>query len=277
MTERPVGCSEIRDAFRAGHLPEGPEVSDHVADCESCSELFADEAQLGRALASNEPVPAPEKELWASLERSLTAEVGPRAWLRSRPTRVRGGLLVAAGALGVASAAAKLRPDFATYPALSLATWLALFSLAALAMVRLLLPSPGRPAVADAAKGVALLVALVLPALYALGLMEPVASAVGHDPSFLRHAFGCFSYGAMLSLPVLIVAWSVERHERLPLGNALLAGGLAGLVANLALLFHCPMNERSHLVLGHATIGFVVAIAVAMLSRAGVPRRSSRR
>jgi len=248
-------------------------VSDHVAGCAPCAELFADDARLGRALASDELPLAPQSELWSSLERSLGSEVGPRAWLRSRPTHLRVALLVVAGALGVASAAAKLRPDFDGYPAASLATWLVLYGLAALAAVRLLLPRPGQATVTDGKKGVALLVALLLPLLYAVGLMVPAASTSGGDDGalFLRHAFGCFSYGAALSLPILLVAWALERHDRLPLGNALLAGGLAGLVANLALLFHCPMSQHSHLLLGHATIGFVLASVVAVIARAGVP------
>src|SRR5262245_35960030 len=130
MSERPMDCAEIRDALLAGSVPSGPEVEAHVRGCSACEELLADEGALGRALSRNETPAIASDELFASLERRVLAESGPRAWLRSRPTPVRAGVALLAGATVVAiggrSALGGGSGAFTT-------PWIALFALAATA------------------------------------------------------------------------------------------------------------------------------------------------
>ena len=91
----------------------------------------------------------------------------------------------------------------------------------------------------------------------------------------MRHATGCFLFGSLLALPFLGLAWALERSDRLPASVLLFAGAASGLVANAALLLHCPLNDRCHLFLGHATIGLALTVALALASR-GLARRHER-
>ena len=46
-----LSCADVRDAFLRGELPEGADLSNHLAECAECRELCADGAELGHALA----------------------------------------------------------------------------------------------------------------------------------------------------------------------------------------------------------------------------------
>src|SRR5262245_58503676 len=98
MSDRPMDCTEIRDALLAGSLPAGPGVDAHLRDCAACSELLENGGALGRALSRSEAPAVSGEELFASLERAVRAESGPRAWLRSRPTPLRAGVALLTGA-----------------------------------------------------------------------------------------------------------------------------------------------------------------------------------
>lgn len=264
-----VDCADIRDAFQAGAIPAGPEVEEHVEHCARCAELFGEEARVGCALADDATATAPSEELWIGFERTLRAEKGARAWLRSRPTYQRTALALTVAALAVGVAAAKPRADWASYPKLSASLWFGLFSVGALGSLWLMLAPLGRPRAPVAIRTGSAIAALGLPASYALGLLEPVAHAAQseHGRDLVRHAAGCFLYGSLLALPFLGLAWALERSDRLSASALLFAGAASGLVANLALLLRCPINDQHHLLLGHATIGIMLAFGLGIASR----------
>jgi hypothetical protein len=256
MSNEPMDCSQIRDALLAGSNPEGPGVSAHLRDCEACEELLRDEGALGRALTQSE-TPAPTDDaLFASLERAVRAETGPRAWLRSRATPVR--LAVAAlAATGVVVFGGLAVRD--TSHSVS-GAWLVAFALSALACLRLLVAPLGRPRRAPGARAALVALALALPLGYAaLSLAPPSPSTGSAAIGFAEQAFACFSYGTFLALPFLAVLFAIERSDRPWLVLLAGFGAVAGLVANTALALHCPNTEPAHLALGHATIGTSLA------------------
>lgn len=272
-----VDCADIRDEFRAGTVPTGPSVDAHVRDCVRCAELFADEARLGRALASDTSASASSDELWAVIEGVVRAETGPRAWLRSRPTRQRLAITVVVAVAAVGLAGLKPRADWAAYPRLSVSVWFSLYSLGVLACLRVMLAPLGKPRPPSSLLAGMGVLALGLPLVYALGLLAPVVHAAGgasgHD--VMKRAAGCFTYGLGMSAPFLALTWALERGHRLPSRTVLLAAAAGGLVANLALLVHCPMNDQEHLLLGHAPIGFATFLVFVAVSRF-MTRRLSR-
>jgi hypothetical protein len=253
MTLESVDCTEIRDALLAGTLPAGPGVEEHLRACEPCAELLANQGTLGRVLSSARASDAAPAELLTAVEGALRAETGPRAWLRSRRTPVR--LLLAGVAAAVVIVVGTSGGDGAAAPAGAALVWLGAFGLGGLACLPTFLASLGRPGVAPAARLALVLAAIALPFGFALG-STPGAPAV--EGSFAELAFGCFVYGAILALPFFGFLWALDRSSRpWPL---ILAGfaSVAGLAANMALVFHCGNTEPAHLAAGHATIGVVL-------------------
>lgn len=269
-----VDCSDVRDAFRAGTVPVDPEVDAHVRGCVRCAELFADEARLGKALATNTGSSMPNEELWTSIEAVIQVETGWRAWLRSRPTGQRLVFVLIAALMAIGLAAFKLRADWAAYPGDSVLAWLSAYSVGVLVSLWLLLAPLGRPRPPLSVLTGLGIVALALPFAYAFGLLAPVVHAADRASAdeVLRRAVRCFTFGLAITLPFLAVTWAVERGDRVPPGKVLLAGAAGGLVANLALLLHCPLNDETHLLLGHAPIGVATFLALAVIFRISTRR-----
>src|SRR5688500_2096404 len=94
-----VDCPEIRDSFRRGRRPEGPDVERHIADCAPCRQLL-ENPELGRALSAESPeLPVLEPGLEAQLRATLAAERGVRATLRALPTTAHIALALLGAAL----------------------------------------------------------------------------------------------------------------------------------------------------------------------------------
>jgi hypothetical protein len=258
-------CAEIRNLFVAGRVPAGPDVDAHVRVCGHCGELFAHDAQLGRRLADGVLPEMEPGDLFALIDRDVQQEVGLRARLRALPTRVRAGALLGiAGALLAYQLRVHLRSDFAAFSAVVFWGVASLLTLALVAGAVRLLRGPSAPlGAAGRERGLALAL-LVLPALALLvvpfGSTSPEAAAWG-NPS------ACFTYGAALVAPLLLLFWLFERRDVVPVTALVSAGALAGIAANLLLHAHCPSAHLGHLLLGHASIGVVWALALGLLSR----------
>jgi hypothetical protein len=264
-------CAEIRSRFVAGRLPAGAAVEAHLEVCPHCPELFENDARLGRSLAQAVGPEVAPGDLFALVERDVSREVGLRARLRALPTWLRASTLV-----GVATALLwfqlllRRRPDFTEYsPSVFWAIAGALLVALVLGALRVLrgasapLGSSGR----ERGLAVALLLAPALVALLApLGARSQDATAWA-DPS------GCFSYGAALVVPLVLFYWLFERRDSVPLSALMTAGALAGLAANLLLHAHCSSANLAHLLLGHASIGAVWALALRLVWRPLQPSR----
>jgi hypothetical protein len=261
-------CAEIRSGFVAGRVPAGSGVDAHLKECAHCRELFARDAELGRRLAQA-VLPAPEPgDLFAQIDRDVGQERGLRAKLRAWPLRTRlATLWIVALLLPVSSVLARGPTEGSIRPNYSVPM------LYAIAIVLLAAYRRGgswllRGATVSAAGGKDRLIALgllLLPAAVLafspMGARSPEALAAFGNPA------NCFGYGALLSLPVVVLYWLFERRDRVPLAGLVAAGGLAGLAANVLLHVHCASAHLGHLLLGHATIGVAWALVIAALAR----------
>ncbi len=246
-----MDCAKIRDAFVKGvKLPKG-ELEEHLKGCTSCSELYAKDAELGRSLASqaSAALPFPD-DLFEQLEGRMASETGVRAWLRSRPTNLRGMFVVLAVLLVVLfGGIAKQRPDFAQYPTERIALVLVVYFIAiVIAASRELSLSTRRGELLD--HPVLLIGGLGLPFLVAF---LPATEASRHFGP--EGALGCFTYGALLTVPVGLLLWAFDRDDRPSLRTVGLSAVALGLSANLVLELHCPSGNVFHVLLGHASIG----------------------
>lgn len=263
-----MDCAEIRDSFQRGEVPTGADVEAHMRVCGHCRELFSNDAELGRSLARAAALPVSSAdELFASLEADVARETGVRAWLRSRPTRLRFALAVLSVLLLVAlGGVARRRPDFADYPVTRLALLLSLYAVGILlAFGKELYLSARRGSLGD---HLGLLVA-------ALGLPFLIAFAPATEAS--RHAgpegaLNCFLYGGLLTVPTAALLWAFDRDDRPSLRTVCLSAAALGLSANLVLELHCPSGNALHLLQGHGSLGLAWLLAwfaVRRVSRAG--------
>jgi predicted anti-sigma-YlaC factor YlaD len=258
-----MDCAEIRDAFRRGAVPLSAEARAHLAECPHCRELLESDAALGRTLASAAALPAPfPTDFLDELEARVASETGVRAWLRSRPTKLRFliallSVLFAVGVGGVLN----LRHDFSGYPRARLLVLLLVYSAGILiALGKELFLSAWRGAFADhllfvvAALGLPLLVAFVPP--------TEASRAFGPEG-----ALNCFVFGALLTLPTAALLWAFDRDERLSLRTVCLSAAALGLSANLLLELHCGNGNPAHVLLGHVSVGVAWLIAWAFARR----------
>jgi hypothetical protein len=260
-----VSCEDVRDALRLGHIPLPPALLSHAEGCAECRLLLADDATLGKALTAEMAAPGADAPAWTGVEALLLEEQGFRAWLRSRPNPVRLLLAGAAFVLVTALGLRHLRPDFAVVPALELGGLLAAFALVGGVAASRAVPVVGaRPK--RVPSEVILAAALGLPALAALARTATTLAPAADGAAFVRQAWSCFSYGSLLTIPLVVVLWLLDRGAG-PRSRIFHAAAVAGLAANAALTLHCPNGSSGHLVVGHATIGVALAAAAALLLR----------
>jgi len=264
-------CAEIRSGFLAGRVPAGPAVDAHLKSCPSCPELFENGAVLGRRLAEAVLPEAPAGDLFALVERDVKAEVGLRARLRALATPVRSAALVGVAlALVVYQLLLHRREDFTDYSAPLFWAMSAVLVLALVAGSLRLMKGASAPLAAQARERRAAVEWLLLPALVAL--LAPLGAS---SPKWLA-AWGspgaCFSYGAVLVAPLVLLCWLFERRDEVPLAARVSAGALAGIAANLLLYTHCASSHLGHLLAGHASIGVAWALVLGVVPRS--PQRS---
>jgi len=267
-----LDCAEIRNGFVAGRVPAGPELEAHVQVCPHCRELFENDARLGRRLAGAVLPELPPEDLFALVERDVSREVGVRARLRALPLRLRAGLLLAvAGALFVVHLRLSTRPDWGQYSAglfwsVALLLGLALV-LGALRVLR------GATAPLRSIWSERATVALLLLTPAGLALVAPLGAASPEAVTAWGSPSSCFTYGAVLAVPLVLLYWLFERRETVPVRALVSAGALAGLAANLLLHAHCGSAHVGHLLLGHASIGVVWALALRLVWGSAQPSR----
>lgn len=107
--------------------------------------------------------------------------------------------------------------------------------------------------------------ALALP--FAIAASAPAyvdANAIGTTAQgpFLHQAWICMRYGAILSLPAILVVLAMDRQLGRGRGFVTALAGLGALIGNLTLLLHCPNEDPAHQWLGHAAIGLLLLLIV---------------
>lgn len=246
-----MDCAEIREAFLRGEMPSGAEAEAHLAGCPHCRELLAHHAELGRSLAAEAALPlAFPDNLFDALDAQVAKETGPRAWLRSRPSKLRFALALASVVLVVLLGGVHMhRIDLPTYPGPRLFLLLLLYALGiALAFGKELFESVRKASFAD--YGWLLVAGLGVPFLVALVPPTPSSRLFGPEG-----ALGCFSFGVLLTLPTAALLWAFDRDDRLSTRTVCLSAAALGLSASTILELHCPSGNFSHVILGHASIG----------------------
>jgi hypothetical protein len=244
-------CGQIRDGFVKGVPPVEELVQEHLAICPPCRELFAQDAALGRTLSAQARDAQPvADDLLGRMERKLDRESGARAWLRSRPSRLRFTLLLLPLlSVLILGGVVRQRVDFEHYPPARMVLLLCVYFLAiVLAFGKELSDSPRSDAFRD--HWGLLVFALAVPALAAFA----PATEVSHQADSAG-TLGCFRYGALLTAPIAALLWAFDRNDRPSLRTVCLSAAGLGLSANLLLELHCANGNATHVLLGHASLG----------------------
>lgn len=245
-------CADIRDAFvRGKELPNGV-VQAHLLECAACQGLFEQGDELGRSLArqATESVPFPYL-IFSQIEQSVARENGFRAWLRSRPTKLRFVLAAFSVLLVVLlGGVLELRPDFGEYPALRVVWLLGPYLVTVFLAFRLELTLATRRSGLAAPE--LLLGMLAVPVLIAFWPATETARLAGPGG-----ALNCFVFGTLLTAPTAVLLWALDRDDSPSLRTVYLSAVALGLSANSLLELHCPNGNPTHLLLGHASIGLV--------------------
>ena len=266
-----MDCAEVRDHFLAGRVPSGPELEEHLDECDQCQELFQGGGRLGAELGRgtrSEPLPA---GLMESVELELARERGPRAWLRSRRTYLRTGwVLSLALVLFLLHFVLARRVDYALYPELRWVLVAALLTIGLVIGVDGALRVLGRPEPKPSVMMGPALSVLCLPLLVALlpeAEVSHPASLAGAGADFATRALTCLCYGVIVSGPMILLLWLASREDRLAPTTLLFAAGATGVAANLALHAHCSITYPAHLIFGHATVALAWLSALLLVNR----------
>jgi hypothetical protein len=249
---------------------EANDLAAHAASCPSCARSLASLAAAlggeGERVSENERANDAHDIGHAALDlqHAMARERGVLAWLRSRSTRWRAGLVLAVATLFVALFSATApRVDLAVYPTWRIALLAAVYALALGALVwRALLPMHRLPAAGRDGGWLAL--GLALPFL--LATLPP---AELHAPvSTVGHGENCIGYGVLLGIVFALALRVVDRDSRPGVHGRWLALAGASLTANVALLFHCPIERPLHTSVVHGSIVPAALLAVLLLAAA---------
>lgn len=183
----------------------------------------------------------------------------PLAWLRSRPTSLRLGLvLVGTLAAGILVGLSARRPDLADYPVARLTLELGLLG----TILAMILGLASRPLIRPSLSPARLALALLATALVALGIaLVPGPELRAHGslgpiaPPNWASGVPCMSIGVLAAVPAYLLVRLFDRGSRT---TTYLAAAAAGLVANFALTLHCPLGDVAHRVLTHASQGVIL-------------------
>jgi hypothetical protein len=155
------------------------------------------------------------------------------------------------------------RVDLAEYPLWRMVFTIATFSvLAGAATWRMLRPlhlPPARPWIGPTLLAIGVLV----PCILALIPLSHQGVKAGEGAVFALECGRCAAFGAVMGLPVLVLAL-LARRTHVEGVIASLAGVAAGLTGNLVLQLHCPNTNISHQLIGHWAVLLVLPIATAL-------------
>lgn len=261
-----MDCAEIRQAFVTGGIPSGATVDEHLNGCAQCAELFGNAVPLGCRLADAMPRSSPDLAAQLLASESLIArERGVRAFLRSRPTRMRWVLSLALPAAILVGELSRKRIPLSDLGASR--SFLALLLLGVLAWIALsaLRPLP-LERVAARRRSLFALVAWAMPCVLCFAPETSLNADDFSSSGFALRSLSCFGYGSALAAPSVALLWLFDREDRVSYRVWALAAGLLAVLSCLILLVHCPSTQRAHLIAGHFSIGLVWFAVVSIAS-----------
>lgn len=258
-------CNETRH-----HLLRQNELSaaalEHLARCVVCQEMVTLPACIELESGSNANVGALDMaSLLSQTQRVFSQERGLLAWLRSRRTPLRIALGVS---VALVPAAAQLaishRVDLSDYPLPRLLLAAALYLVVVDFATKTLLAPLYRPKSSWVVRW-ATLISFSLPfviAALAPAYAQPTGRHATIQHSFLHQAWVCLRYGTLLSLPAVLLFLAMDRQSIQARRVLMLAAGIGGVAGNLALLLHCPNEQPTHQLVGHATVGLLLLVCI---------------
>jgi hypothetical protein len=198
----------------------------------------------------------PEIErLLGTVEALVEKDGGPIGKLRGLPTGARWALAAGTITSLVAMVIVLLRrDDFESCPTWYLALMAASYAVPLTVLVgRVLAPLhrlDSLPERGDLVVGAA----FCLPFLWALF----PASLLSHAAQAVAIKKDCLALGVALGALTIVALRALDRAADTEPRTAAMVAAAGGLVANLALVFHCPQTRLLHLALVHAPIGLVL-------------------
>ena len=186
------------------------------------------------------------------VEGALEGEKALTARLRNLPTRRR--MLIAAGvATTMAAALAMLssRVDLAVYPLGRLMASAAICAVLAAIMIAEDLRPLQAP---DRSRRALFLAWVAIIAPFSIAL--PPEAKLAHSVPF-HDAHDCLLIGTIGGAALMMLLGTLDRKAMRD-RSLLVPAAAGGMLANLALLFHCPVTTPLHLAVIHAPIGLVL-------------------
>ncbi len=258
-----TSCSDTRTALAAGREDAG--ILEHLEACRDCQRAL----DGGTAL---EPpaTPAPPPALRERLDEALARERGPVAWLRERPLVLRAlPCLLVLSAWLVQAGTQSVHRELDAYPRGRLvALVLSLLACGVLGLslsLRSLARRAPPIARAHAFIGAALLVPILLALLPEVHTGPWTGRGLGAE--LLPLALHCLGVGVGIALSLLVLLRLADRAAHAARARALLAAASAAAFGNLVLFVRCPLDAPLHLLLGHATVGIVLAVGYRLARR----------
>ena len=245
-------CRGIEDslALYAAGAAIPPEVSAHIAGCESCRRLLAAMRQ------SDAPEP-PSPDRLRQIQAQLRADLKPVKPLPPARVFVLALLLIAAAAVAIGAA----HLGIAGWEALGTLRRSVVFAVlaAGLGLLSVLLSRvmvPGSRVLLDSRVAVAGVFAILAP-IFAI-LFDFHA-----EPTFVATGLVCLTIGIECALPVAAFSWLILRQGMVlqPTAAGALTGLLAGLSGVTVLEIFCPNPDRYHILVWHIGAAMVSTIA----------------
>lgn len=262
-----MNCEQLRDHLLEGRVAETTELQAHAANCSSCQELLGSQALL-EAFRADVPQPVADlTRLKQEVRGELARETGALARLKSMPTRTRLALALALIAvIAVVEGTLLARVDMPLVPFGHLLPVLGVLGLLGVAAAWVTLRPLFRSALPQSVEVLLLVSCLAVPV--GLSFLQPETGHPigqrGSGPELFEHAGACLVHG--LTLAVLVwLAFRVLDRQALGRGFGGLIAGMGGaVVATLALQLHCAIPSAPHWLLGHASVGAVVLVALGL-------------
>jgi hypothetical protein len=163
--------------------------------------------------------------------------------------------------------------DLAAYPLGRIALFAAIYACALAALVRRAL-APMQQASSSAAERGLLALGLGLP--FALGALP--APSLSHEVSTVGQGHDCLALGALLGFAFMAALRAFDRDVGVGAAPRLpwLLWAAGSLIANMALLFHCPIARPLHMWIVHGTL-VPIALLLWLWARAALSSRRAQR
>ncbi len=213
------------------------------------------------------PPPAPSSELLAAVEQTQPVRTRrpARTWLGISLVSVACAVSLLTWVLG-------LRRDLGSVPVVPLV----LFAMASLVsfgshLAAALIPPPGQvlPSGNRSARLSVLLslIAIPLGLLVGVHVHGDIPAAIMHTHRFWRSGLACLASGfSVAAVPATVGLLALRRI--IPMGAwrpALAVGAAAGVLAGLALQFHCPISQLTHVGMAHGAAMVLPGLLLAWL------------